>query len=248
MTSNDSSPLQQQQQQQQTNNDDKNEKNQQQQQQQQEPLLLSMELTKPLGLILEEVQENQPMGVKVQELSKEGSAYAKEEYRNVLVGMKLSQVMDVNVSNMSFENVMDCIIQAPSPLRLSFVPLLSNKDGVEEMDVDVKDDGMFPVGTTVEIRVLQSDKEDKVLQAKVGDNLRKVLLDNQVELYRGLKKKLGNCGGGGQCTFCAVDFVQEEGWGVRSEYETQKIGKKLSQTARLACLNNVQGPATIRVE
>jgi Na+-transporting NADH:ubiquinone oxidoreductase, subunit NqrF len=166
--------------------------------------------------------------------------------------MKLSQVMDVNVSNMSFENVMDCIIQAPSPLRLSFVPLLSNniedvKDG-EELDVDAKDDVMFPVGTTVEIRVLQSDKEDKILQAKVGDNLRKVLLDNQVELYRGLKKKLGNCGGGGQCTFCAVDFIQEEGWGVRSEYETQKIGKKLSQTARLACLNNVQGPATIRVE
>jgi ferredoxin len=182
------------------------------------------------------------MGVKVQELSTEGSAYT-SDYRNVLVGMKLSQVMDINVSNMSFENVMDCIIQAPSPVKISFVPLTSQQDQQQQQQSP-----MLQVGTMVEIRVLQSDnKEDKVIQAKVGDNLRKVLLDNQVELYKGLKKKLGNCGGGGQCTFCAVDFVQEgEGWGERSDYENQKIAK-MPKTARLACLNNVQGPATIRV-
>merc|ERR1711865_948042 len=33
---------------------------------------------------------------------------------------------------------------------------------------------------------------------------------------QGMKQKLGNCGGGGQCTFCAVDFVDSEGWNLRS--------------------------------
>ena len=80
----------------------------------------------------------------------------------------------------------------------------------------------------------------------MGDNLRQTLLDNNVEVYRGLKKKLGNCGGGGQCTFCAVDFVESEGWEPRSEYEDSKIAKW--PNARLSCLNNIQGPATIRIQ
>eukprot|EP00557_Chaetoceros_sp_GSL56_P008700 CAMPEP_0176497106 /NCGR_PEP_ID=MMETSP0200_2-20121128/11543_1 /TAXON_ID=947934 /ORGANISM="Chaetoceros sp., Strain GSL56" /LENGTH=242 /DNA_ID=CAMNT_0017895089 /DNA_START=150 /DNA_END=878 /DNA_ORIENTATION=- len=207
-------------------------------------LLISMELPKPLGLVLEEVQENQPMGVKVQQLSQEGSAYA-SEYRDTLVGLKISQVMDADVSNMSFDNVMECIIQAPSPMKISFVPLVKEGEDKDSSNSAI----LFQPGTMVEIRVLQNDQkqQERVIQAKVGDNLRKVLLDNQVELYKGLKKKLGNCGGGGQCTFCAVDFVQEEGWSERSEYENKKIAK-MPKTARLACLNNIQGPATIRVE
>jgi ferredoxin len=104
----------------------------------------------------------------------------------------------------------------------------------------------FTIGTTVQIKVIQDGNEDKTIDAKVGENLRQTLLDNKVELYRGLKKKLGNCGGGGQCTFCAVDFVESEGWEERMEYENTKIKK--FPTARLACLNNIQGPATIRVQ
>ena len=53
-------------------------------------------------------------------------------------------------------------------------------------------------------------------------------------------------GGGGQCTFCAVDFLDEESWQARSDYENQKLPK--FPTSRLACLNNIQGPATIRVD
>ena len=41
--------------------------------------------------------------------------------------------------------------------------------------------------------------------------------------------------------------MEEEGWEPRSEYEDNKISKYPS-TVRLACLNNIQGPATIRVE
>lgn len=202
--------------------------------------LLDLSLEKPLGLLLEEVEEGQPQGVKVEELSEAGSAYA-SEYASDLVGLKVARVMDQDVTALSFDDVMDCIIEAPSPVLISF-----------EYDVVSTDESnqvaSFAIGTPVTLQVIQ-DSTTKSINAKVGDNLRKTLLDNNIELYRGLKKKLGNCGGGGQCTFCAVDFVEEEceGWVARSEYEDTKLNKK-SSTARLACLNNIQGPATIRVE
>ena len=201
--------------------------------------LLSMELEKPLGIILEEVEENAAQGrVKVEELSDAGSAYA-SEYRDELVGLKVMQVMDTDVSNMVFDDVMECIIDAPSPVSIAF----EVADEADDVEAPVE---TFELGTTVQIKVIQEGVEDKVIEAKVGDNLRKTLLENKVELYRGLKKKLGNCGGGGQCTFCAVDFSESEGWQERSDYENKKIGK--FPTARLACMNNIQGPATVRVQ
>jgi len=204
---------------------------------------LSMELEKPLGIILEEVEENAAKGAKVEELSDAGSAYT-SEYKDRLVGLKVAKVMDADVSDMVFDDVMQCIIDAPSPVSITF----EIDDEVEEAEeaAPPESEPAFEVGTDVQIKVIQEGKEDKTIKGQVGDNLRKLLLENDVELYRGLKKKLGNCGGGGQCTFCAVDFVESEGWEERSEYEEKMIGKY--PTARLACMNNIQGPATIRVE
>lgn len=190
---------------------------------------LSLSLEKPLGIILEEVEEGEAKGVFVKELSDEGSA---AEYKDKLVGLKLARVVDDDVTSLTFDDVMEKIIEAPSPLTIEF---------------ELPQEPMFQVGTPVTITVLQSGEDDRAIEAKVGDNLRQTLLDNKVEVYRGMKKKLGNCGGGGQCTFCAVDFVESEGWEPRSEYEDKKIAK-WPKTARLACLNNIQGPATIRVE
>ena len=195
--------------------------------------ILSVSLEKPLGMILEEVEEGEAKGVKVMELADSGSAYA-SEYKDQLVGLKLARVMEDDVTALTFDDVMEKIVEAPSPITIEF-----------EME-KASDEPQFEVGTVVVINVIQEGKPDVAIEAKVGDNLRRVLLDNGVEVYRGLKKKMGNCGGGGQCTFCAVDFMESEGWEPRSEYEDGKIGKW--PTARLACLNNIQGPATIRVQ
>jgi ferredoxin len=102
----------------------------------------------------------------------------------------------------------------------------------------------YDVGTTVTIHVLQKHKPDIFIEAKVGDNLRQVLIDNDFEVYQGMKQKLGNCGGAGQCTFCAMDFLESDGWSERSDYEDQKLAK--FPYARLSCLNNIQGPVTIQ--
>lgn len=205
--------------------------------------LLSLRLEKPLGMILEEIEEGQPRGVKVEELADSGSARA-SEYGEALVGLKVARVMGEDVTELSFDDVMAKIVDAPSPVDIDFeVVEGSAEDEDEEASGDEPE--CFELGTPVTITVIQDGVETPV-QAKVGDNLRRTLLENKIELYRGLKKKLGNCGGVGQCTYCAVDFVEGRGWGERSEYEEGKIGKY--PTARLACMNNIMGPATIRLQ
>lgn len=191
---------------------------------------VALSLPKPLGLILEENEEGQAKGVFVLDFGESGSAL---EYADQLKGAALVQVQGQDVQALDFDSVMDQIINAPDTVDLEFVV----KDGDEATAYDV--------GTEVTITVKDDGKDDLIIQAKVGDNLRKVMLDAGFEVYQGMKQKLGNCGGGGQCTFCAVDFLESDGWAERSEYEDKKL-ERLSPESRLACLNNIQGPATIR--
>ncbi|KAL3927909.1 MAG: hypothetical protein SGARI_005193 [Bacillariaceae sp.] len=196
---------------------------------------LEVTLEKPLGMILEEVEEGQPCGVYVKELAEEGSAVA---LGDKLVGLKLATVMEQDVTTIAFDDVMEQLIAAPSPVALQFIVENAEDGGAETVQE-------FEVGTAVTIKVLEDDGSETIVEAKVGDNLRTTLLENNVQVYKGLKQTLGNCGGGGQCTFCAADFIESEGWLERSDYEDQKLKK--SPNARLSCLSNIQGPATIRL-
>lgn len=171
--------------------------------------------------------------------------------------MLIKTVMGKDVTAFTLEEVMDVIIGAPSPVDIEFVSLDSSSSASVEIHEITTPDTTSPkyeVGTSVTITVQQPSETRKpeiTIEAKVGDNLRKTLLANpDIELYRGLKKKLGNCGGGGQCGFCAVEVIDldAEGkvWGQRSDYEINKIGKNGNEKTRLACLNNIAGPAIVK--
>ena len=188
---------------------------------------LALSLPKPLGLILEEIEEGQAAGVFVLDFGETGSAV---EYANQLQGATLASVQGENVESLDFDAVMDKIVAAPETVNLEFFLKAASSP--------------MQVGTKVTIQYMQSDGKQTELTAKVGDNLRQILLENGVEVYQGMKQQLGNCGGAGQCTFCAMDFLKSEGWAERSEYENQKLSK--FPNARLACLNSIQGPATIQ--
>jgi ferredoxin len=199
--------------------------------------VLSLSLPKPLGLILEEVEEGAASGVFVKQVTEEGSAVT---FSDQIIGSKLLTVCGVTVSRSSFEDVMEQLVNAPATVELELLARAGNNDAEKEALSQ-----SLAVGTTVTIKVLQDGVADVLdIQARVGDNLRAVLLESNVEIYQGLKQKLGNCGGGGQCTFCAFDFVSCDGWDERSDYENNKLKK--NPEARLTCLNNIQGPATIR--
>ena len=87
---------------------------------------------------------------------------------------------------------------------------------------------------SVSISVEKDGKETITIESNIGQNLRQVLLENNVELYRGMKKKFG-----------IVVVVANAHVVPSSEYEDNKLSKYPSYV-RLACLNNIQGPATIQ--
>ena len=203
-----------------------------------ETVRLTVSLEKPLGLILEEVEKNEPMGVFVLELGDDGSA-AEAAEKDLLLGARLTQVMGDDVTTISFEQVMEKIMNAPALVEMEF--LTTRRRQTKE----VEDTGLA-VGTSVAVVVQRDGQPDLTINANVGDNLRKTLLDNNVEVYRGFKAKIGNCGGAGQCGFCAVEFIDSEGWAPRTDYETKKI-KNTSPNSRLSCMNNIQGPVTVKM-
>jgi len=185
----------------------------------------------------------------VTQVNEGGSAF-ESPYAEQLIQLKISTVMGQDVSSLSFDDVMDVLINAPSPLDVEFFSSSAAAAESETTDEVEAATPAYAMGTPVTITVQQpeTNKPDIILEAKVGDNLRTTLLSNKdIELYRGLKKKLGNCGGGAQCGFCAVELIDEEGvWGERIEYEATKIGKNGSEKCRLACVNNIVGPAIVR--
>ena len=193
---------------------------------------LNVSLPKPLGLLLEEVEEGKAAGVYVAGFAEAGSALP---YRDQIQGATLSTVQGMDVTQMDFETTMDAIINAPDTVDLQFLTAVASSTTTKEDE--------YPVGTPVIIQFISSEGRLEMKTA-VGDNLRKLMLENGVEVYQGMKQKLGNCGGGGTCTFCAVDILESQGWAERSDYEDQRLAK--FPGARLACLNSVQGPATIQ--
>lgn len=219
--------------------------------------ILSLTLNKPLGLILEEAEDS-PGGVIVTQVNEGGSAFASPS-KDALISSKIASVNGKDVSAFSFDDVMNVIIEADTTLEIDFslpegsavVAAAESSDETAAVEEEEESTLSYDIGQQVTITVQQPSETNKpeiTLTAKVGDNLRKTLLANkEIELYRGLKKKLGNCGGGGQCGFCAVELEDNEGvWGDRSDYEATKIGKNGSEQCRLACMNNIVGPCTVK--
>ena len=182
----------------------------------------SLTLTKPLGLMLEEIQDG--VGVMVQDVTAEGSAAS---YAEQVRGARVVRINAQNVQTAPFDQVMELIAACDGTVTLEFLPPKTP----------------LPIGTPVTIAVVMKDAT-RELPAKVGDNLRQTLLNNNIDVYAGMQK-ITNCGGAGQCTLCAFDVLAEDGdWDERSEYENSRL--KSFPKARLTCLNVIQGPATIQ--
>ncbi len=78
-------------------------------------------------------------------------------------------------------------------------------------------------------------REGKDVKCQFGENLREISLREGMELY-GLKGKLGNCGGYGQCITCLVSLESENANALSPLTEVEKI-KLRDRPAnwRLAC-------------
>jgi ferredoxin len=193
--------------------------------------IVTIQVSKPFGMMLEEIETIRG-GVLVQDV--DGTTGSALPYRDQIIGRQLMKINDKDVSRYDFMEMMNYIAKIP-------------KTDTVTMEFQIPKQPL-PTGTPVIITVLTGSNTDATtatpINAKVGDNLRQTLLSNNIDVYQGMQK-LSNCGGAGQCTTCAFDFIHDEGeWVERSDYESSKLKK--FPTARLTCLNTIQGPATIR--
>lgn len=90
-------------------------------------------------------------------------------------------------------------------------------------------------------------KEDKLVIAADGANLREKAVQNQVDIYT-LRGKLTNCGGYGQCATCVVEIVEGlENLSPKTDFEVRKLKKK-PENYRLACQVQVNGDVSVKTK
>lgn len=83
---------------------------------------------------------------------------------------------------------------------------------------------------------------DKTIEGEVGQDLRTILLENDIDIYLGIWKLI-NCHGHGTCGSCRIEVTEgEEGMSDCSRYQRIRAGAG----RRLACQTRIYRDATIR--
>ena len=187
---------------------------------------IEVSITKPLGLVLEEVVPDKNYGVYVGNCKPDGNAYATGK---IYKGLLLINVNGVDVKLNDFDSIMNLLVDHPSdkPLNLVFVDPKSVMKGPATLNVKLEN------GKIARIDTLK------------GLNLRSTLQSAGIEIY-GMKGKLTNCGGGGVCGTCAVEVIAKE-WEERPDFESRSL-KKYSPLARLSCNTIIEGDAEIIIQ
>ena len=183
-------------------------------------------LMKPLGVQLEEVKEGGSLGVTIEAVN-EGSAKASGKVKK---GLYLISANGQDLKFQNFDTILDCLGGSPEgqPIDLVFIDPTDVYNG--------------PATVTVKT----SDGNTMTIESTKGTNLRKLLLDNKIDIYS-QKAKFTNCGGGAQCGTCAVLLEGGTDWDPRADFENAKL-KKYLPTGRLSCNVFVEGDCTVIVQ
>ena len=182
---------------------------------------VSVTLPKPLGAVLEECA---PSGVRVEELQDGGSAAETGLLRK---GDRLLSVQSNDVRTASFDEVMQLLVEAAEDVELVVVRtnIVRKPRVVPTLAIDGVGMGPVPKGAI----------------------LRTAIIDAGVEVHRGLKAKMSQCGGNGQCSTCWVKIVDGmESLSPRTAVESKRGGKK-PEDYRMACQAFVNGPVSVEM-
>ena len=191
---------------------------------------VTVTVEKPLGLVLEEIVPDEPQGVYVKMIDPQGAAAASGA---IARGMRLVSAGGVDCTAASFDQAMDTLIDASSPIKLVFAPPAAAPAAASAAAPAVP--SAAPAATE-EFTIMASAAGGgwASVQATAGDNVRVALLNGGAELYGGMWAKAMNCNGGGQCGTCVVEVVDGE-VSERTPVEDKLLKKKPSPNFRLAC-------------
>lgn len=187
---------------------------------------IRVSLMKPLGVQLEEVKEGGSLGVTIEAVN-EGSAKASGKVKS---GLFLISANGKDLKFQDFDTILDTLGDSPEgqPIDLVFIDPRDVYNGPATLTVKTGD------GNSVQINT------------RKGENLRKTLLDNKIDIY-GSKAKFTNCGGGASCGTCAVLINDALDWEPRADFERARL-KKYSSAGRLSCNVFIEGDCTVIVQ
>ena len=91
------------------------------------------------------------------------------------------------------------------------------------------------------------ERQGKTVRANAGLNLRKLALENGVEVYKGIDKLI-NCRGHGLCGTCKVEVTATNAFDInpRTAMEEEKLKKFNNPKLRLSCQVVVHGNISIK--
>ena len=184
---------------------------------------MTIELSKPLGAVLEEAQ---PSGVQVADVVEGGSAM---ETGLLKKRDRLLDISGTDVSGATFDATMAVLTDAPDALTLGIARnvIIKKARQVEQapyLTIEGGNSGEVTKGVIMRTAIQQSGSE----------------------LYRGMDK-LTNCGGVGQCRSCQVNVLEGmESLSPITDAEKKMLAKK-PDGYRLACQCFVNGDVKIEV-
>mmetsp|Transcript_32930 Transcript_32930/g.86515 ORF Transcript_32930/g.86515 Transcript_32930/m.86515 type:complete len:142 (-) Transcript_32930:235-660(-) len=89
--------------------------------------------------------------------------------------------------------------------------------------------------------------DGKAGEVQKGVIMRTAIQKTGAEIHKGLKAKLNQCGGVGQCSTCWVNVVDGmENLSERTDVEVKK-GAKRPDTYRMSCQSLVNGDVTVQI-
>ena len=144
-------------------------------------------------------------------------------------GDRLLKILDADVSESSFDEVMEMLVDAPDDVALEVVRNVVVKRKKVEVPI--------PYLTIV------GGNSGEVVE---GTILRNAIQTSGSELYRGMDK-MTNCGGVGQCKACAVEVLEgADNLSPRTATEEKILARK-GPSFRLACQAFVSGDVKVEV-
>ncbi|KAH8067473.1 hypothetical protein JL721_7585 [Aureococcus anophagefferens] len=198
-------------------------------------------LEKPLGLVLEEnTADSLKASTSLRLPTPARRARTPTSWRCNSACRCNSKVAGVDVTALGFDDAMELIGDAASPVRLTF-----EGDGAPEESSFLDDEAPAADGAASSsadddaatcAMTVSGPKGEATVVAEKGANLRAALLGDKQAVYS-FQGTLMNCNGGGQCGLCRV-LVEDSAFDDRSEYED---GKLKGKPGRLACQTVVSG-------
>jgi ferredoxin len=91
------------------------------------------------------------------------------------------------------------------------------------------------------------ERQGKTVRANAGLNLRKLALENDIEVYKGIDKLI-NCRGNGLCGTCKMEVTANNPYDVnpRTGMEEEKLKNFSNPKLRLSCQVHVHGNISVK--